>query len=270
MPESTPPARRISVTTVSLDGPVEPDAAMRLLAGSPRSPHPSGVEIGLSGESRLFLFHFGALVLVGAAEIEPAIADEVKRCTGRSPLASTADTYTFLVGGDVGARSQARVDWDQVALPEDRPELIVAACLLLAQSAALERFEQQSDALLDEALVMTRALRDSGRPPRRTQALVSRVGHITTERLTMSAWFYLEDRPEPTWRDPQVASLYDDLFDNLEMNARRDAMLHKLREVESATQAVIDLAHGRTSHRLEWAIVLLIVLEVILGFVWKA
>jgi uncharacterized Rmd1/YagE family protein len=261
-------ARTLPVTTVALDAPVEPAELSGLLSGSPRTPHPSGLEIALSGEKRLFIYHFGALVVVGAAELDDALIAEVERATRRAPLPRTVDTYTFLIGGDAPGQGQGRVrvDWDQIVLPEDRPELIVAACLLLAQSAALERFEGQADALLDEALVMTRALRDSGKPPRNTRALVSRVGHITTERLAMSAWFYLEDRPEPTWRDPQVAGLYDALFDNLEMDARRKAMLHKLEEVEAATQAVIDLAHGRTSHLLEWAVVLLIVLEVVLGF----
>jgi uncharacterized Rmd1/YagE family protein len=255
--------RTFPVVAVAFDGPVEPAACGRILAGSPRTPLPSGVEIELAHNQRLYVFHFGAVLLIGAESIEGPLAEELVRATGRALLPRTSDSYTFVVDPKMEA-GRPRVDWDRVAIPEERDELISAAVLLLAQSAALERFEQKAEELLEQALDMARTLRDTGRPPRQTRALVSRIGHITSERLAMSSWFYLEDRPEPTWRDAGVSSLYDALFENLEMEARRKAMLHKLDEVESATQVMIDLAHGRESHLLEWAVVLLIVFEVVL------
>ena len=73
--------------------------------------------------------------------------------------------------------------------------------------------------------------------------------------------------PDEAWDDPQVARLFDDLSHNLELGERHKAMLHKLSAVEHGCESAIDLWHGRRSNALEWAIVLLIVVEIVLAAV---
>ncbi len=143
------------------------------------------------------------------------------------------------------------------------PELMAAVALVLAQSAALERYERRAEGLLEEALELSRMVA-GGRVPRSNRGWVRRVGRLTGDRLELARWFYLVDRPEETWEDARVAATYDALFEALELRERHLAMQHELAAVSTSTETVIDLWHGRRSNALEWAIVLLIVVDIVL------
>jgi uncharacterized Rmd1/YagE family protein len=162
--------------------------------------------------------------------------------------------------------SLPRVGWNRVHLPEDRQGLVGAVVLLLGQSAALERHEAATAELVREALELARVLAGR-RLPRSTAKLVGRVGEVLRHRLELAQGFHLVDRPDEAWDDPQVARLFDDLSHNLELDERHQAMLHKLSAVEHSCEAALELWHGRRSHALEWAIVLLIVVEILLAAV---
>jgi uncharacterized Rmd1/YagE family protein len=255
------------LTAVALDGTVDVAAAVAALPWPERHRYPYAAVLEPEAGERLFLFHFGAVAQVGRAALDVDRLRMIGEITGRRPLYRTSETYTLVEAAE-GAPATPRIDWDRIALPDDRPDLVAAAALLIAQSAALERYEIAADGLVEEALELARALERAGRPPRRSGDLVRRVGRITGERLGMTRWFYLVDRPEETWRDPRVAELYDALFQDLELARRHEAMLHKLRAVEETTEMVIDLGHGRQSTQLEWAVVLLIVFEILFSL-WE-
>jgi uncharacterized Rmd1/YagE family protein len=219
-------------------------------------------DTGLGGH--VYLFHFGAVVHDSAPAIDAATRQTLEECLGCRLDPETSDTYQIRVDPE-HAGGNPRVGWDRVVIPRRSPELVSAVALLLAQSAALERYERTADALLDEALALSRDMAGGTRKLDAPRVLVPRVARLTQNRLELARWFYLVDRPDETWEDKQVSDLYDALFENLELKTRHAAMLHKLAAVESATQNAIDLWHGRRSHALEWAIVLLIVVEILLA-----
>jgi len=225
-----------------------------------RYPYCRAYEVA-SGQT-VFLFRFGALVCDGARRISTELRSEVQRVAYRRLLPATEDTYFIAI--DPGC-SGARVGWDRVVIPERHADLVAAVALLLAQSVALERYENTADSLLEQTLVLSRDLAQRGRLPRGIRGLVERVGRLTGDRLELARWFFLVDRPEATWQDARVAQLYDVLFANLELQQRHQAMLHKLEAVEAATQAALDMWHGRRANALEWAIVWLIVVEIVFG-----
>ena len=209
----------------------------------------------------LHLFACGAAVCEGIDHYSPALKQAIETSTARSFLGGTEETYTIIVDPE-RAEVSARVGWDRVVIPEQRNELVSAVALLLAQSAALERYELAADSIIDRTLALSRELAHQGRLPRSTKSLVERVGSVFADRLELARWFFLVDRPEATWENPRVAQLYDALFANLELRQRHDAILHKLAAAEHVTQTAIDLWHGRRSNALEWAIVILIVIEI--------
>jgi uncharacterized Rmd1/YagE family protein len=81
----------------------------------------------------------------------------------------------------------------------------------------------------------------------------------------LARWFFPLDRPDWTWEDQTISELYDRLSDNLELHERHDALEHKLASVQSTLEIVIDLWQSRRSRSLEWAIVLLIIAEIVLA-----
>lgn len=253
-----------SITAIALDGRLDLNALRADSEWTHRRSYPYGRSYDIGGGRTLFFLGFGAVVCQGVERIDSPLRDRIEAAVSRHLLPDTEETH-FITVDPNRASDAPRVGWDRVVIPELRPELLGAVALLLAQSAALERYELAADALLDEVLALSRDQVRRGRLPRGTKKLIERVGRLTRDRLELARWFFLVDRPEETWEDPQVAHLYDALFTNLELRQRHDAMLHKLGAAERATQATIDMWHGKRSNALEWAIVVLIVVEIVLA-----
>jgi uncharacterized Rmd1/YagE family protein len=251
-----------ALTAVALDGRFDPATSAERLGWSELRRTSYARVVETPGGGTAYLFGFGAVVLDHDSWLDPEVRARIDQATDARLLPQTAETFRVRID-PTRSESAPRVGWDQVALREGSPELVATMALALAQSAALERYERRAEGLLEEALELSRSVA-GGKLPRSSKELVRRVGRLTGDRLELARWFYLVDRPEETWDDARVAATYDALFDNFELRERHDAMLQKLSAVESATQTVINVWHGRRSNALEWAIVLLIVVDIVL------
>lgn len=256
------------MTAVALDGGVELSTTAKGLKWPEIRRYAYGSVFQVPDtEQRLWVFRFGAVVLDGVAELDSALLDVVAEAAGRKILPDTADTYQIEVISDPSQKPQVR--WERVQIPEGSAAVRNAVALLIGQSTALERYEHSADQLLEEALVLSRQLERRGRAPRGDKKELKRIGRITSDRLELATLFYILDRPEEAWEDPAVDHLYGVLFQNLELGDRHQATLRKLEAVERVTDMVVTLWHGRMSNSLEWAVVILIILEIVLPILEK-
>lgn len=262
------PSRGVPISTVALDGRVDLAQASVRLRWAELRRYPYGSVFDLDGGGRLYLFSFGAVVHDGSERIDEPVQRVIEAATGRKYLLETSETYYISVDA-ARADETPRVGWDQVVIHERSIELVGAVALLLGQSAALERYEQAVNILMDDALQMTRALARAGSPPLDNRAQIRRAGQIMSDRLELARWFYLIDRPAETWEDARIARLYDALFRNLELQERHQSMQHKLMAVSNVMEMLIDVWQSRRSLLLEWAIVVLIVVEVAFALLSK-
>lgn len=256
-------ARGVPITAIALDGQVDLARAAENLGWNEIRRFVYGSVYSLEDGHRLYLFRFGAIVHDGAVGIDESIQRVLEQAVGLRYLTRTAETYYIAEGAP--AEGGPRVGWDRVVIPKRTPELLGAVALLLGQSAALERYELAADALMEETLSISLELKTHGRIPRNTRQLIQRIGRIATDRMELARFFYLTDRPEEAWEDAGIADLYDKLFRNLELAERHRAMLQKLEGIEGSTEIVLDLWQVRRSHTLEWAIVLLIVFDIVMS-----
>ena len=254
------------MTVIALDGRVELAEAAERLRWPELRRYGYG-SVYTVDDLRVYLFRFGAIVVEGSSRIDESTLRVIQSAVGRSVLPDTMESYSVKV--EPARAGDPRIGWDQVVVPERSHELISAVALLIGQSAALERYEKAAQPIIDEALTLSRSLANRGTVPRATPAQVRLIGRLTSIRLELASLFYLLDRPEETWDDPQVAKLHDGLFNNLELHSRHQAMLQKFALIETVTDVVMATRQNIISTRLEWAIVILIVLEILLALLGK-
>ncbi|MBI4818971.1 MAG: RMD1 family protein [Deltaproteobacteria bacterium] len=254
------------ITAVALDGGVDLEKAAGELPWKEQRRYAYGRAYEVGASARLYVFTFGAIVLDGATKLDAAITEPIAKVFGRKALPFTSETYFVSVDPE-HIDASPRVGWDQVVIPERSVDLMAAIAMLLGQSAALERYEKASEQFLDEGLLLTQQLATRGVPPRANRDTLRRVGRLMTDRLELPSLFFLQDRPEEAWEDPRVAALYDALFRNLEIEQRYRAMFDNLHTVEHVIDVILNIWQSRVSRRLEWAIVLLIVFEIVLALV---
>lgn len=213
----------------------------------------------LPGAPAVHLFAFGAAV-IEAQRIDPAIVDRLRAATGAERLADTEETWQV----DGGA-SEPWVGWDRVALPTVDGRSLAMVALLLGQSAALERYDRQANALVDEVLAILGQLRTRGRLEWSRGSLTRRIAGIAAAQLELTRSFFLVDRPDTTWEDPVSGKVFDVLYEHLELEERHAAIQEKLETLSSTLRTVSDLQQGRQGLQLEMAIVALIVVELLLA-----
>lgn len=73
------------------------------------------------------------------------------------------------------------------------------------------------------------------------------------------------DKPELLWEHPALERFYERLLDEFEIRERHVALERKLELVSRTAQTVLELLQARRSFRLEWYVVLLILLEIIIS-----
>lgn len=251
----------LALTAVALDGRVELRARVDVEPEPlERSPHRFVYALG---EQRVHVFALGAVVIVGSDRIDAGLRAFVERCTARALLMETVDRYRLAVRPEV---ARPAVQWDCVVVPALRDDVLDVVALLLARSAGLERYERGAEPLLEQGLVLARTFAGHGRPPRAQRPMIRGIATLAVARLELARWFVHLDRPEPTWEDPLVDRLYDVLGNYLELVERHEALMHRLGSLEHSLSMIVSVWEGRRSRFLEWAIVWLIVVEIVVAF----
>jgi len=74
----------------------------------------------------------------------------------------------------------------------------------------------------------------------------------------------MTEKPEMLWEDPHLDRLYEHLSVEFELRDRDKALSRKLALISDSASTSLELIHTRQSLRVEWYIVILIVIEIVL------
>ena len=94
--------------------------------------------------------------------------------------------------------------------------------------------------------------------------LLRHVGRALLDELKMVARVEVVDRPELIWDRPDLEQLYLRLEDEFELQERAAILDRKLELISRTVETVLELLQKSRSMRVEWYIVVLILLELVL------
>ncbi len=140
--------------------------------------------------------------------------------------------------------------------------------LVIAQSTALEFFEGRVDKMLDKSKDIGVLLSKKGRLLHRSRKIRQYIGDCITTKRELVSSLYLLDKPDETWENQTLYSLYQESVDMFEIKERYKTVDYKLRMIQENLELISDLLQNRNANSLEMAIVVLIVLEVLL-WIWE-
>lgn len=213
----------------------------------------------------VYLARFGVVVFWSASPaIVASLLQDLQRLpgTGAREEAARDDLRVHL-----GAEAD-RVDFSEVWLRELTLDKLKIVSLALAQSVALDAVEAEVSQALARFGPVVRALRDEGRLVSRQKDLLRTVGFAMSVRAAVLDTLTLFDDPPETWESEALAHLDGALFDQFDLEERLAAVNQKVAYLQDAGAAVLEVLAHRKDQRLEWVIIVLILVEVVL-FVWK-
>jgi len=134
---------------------------------------------------------------------------------------------------------------------------------VLAKSVVLAHYEEEVAGVFDRVERLARQLRE-GSAAVRGRELQREIGGVLLIQARTIGRAEVTEKPELTWEDPELEELYERLEAEYELRDRDVALDRKLQLVARTAQTYLDVVHARQSLRVEWYIVILILVEIVL------
>ena len=210
------------------------------------------------------IFRYGVVVLIGLLPSEekvlidglkPRVIGEFspyEEETAQAQLCNDENAEAIQPGGPI---CLAKFSDDRLLLVADA----------LAKSTSLARDERRVAAVFDVIEPFARELAERGRTPRRRRAILQLIGNALLVQQRVAGRVAVAEKPDALWEKPQLDRLYARLEDEYELKERLDTLERKLTVIAETADALTDIIDTQRSLRLEIAVVVLIVIEVVIG-----
>ncbi|MPN14485.1 hypothetical protein SDC9_161812 [bioreactor metagenome] len=139
---------------------------------------------------------------------------------------------------------------------------------ILAKSVALEKIEIEIGYLLDEIEYIVNKLQQ-GELAFSDKKLARFSGNILGFKLNTISYIMLLDKPDITWENEAASNLFNDLSNLFELDDRYKTILDKTATLMDITEVFSVLAHAKRGNKLEWAVIILIAIEIVLSLIEK-
>jgi uncharacterized Rmd1/YagE family protein len=213
-------------------------------------------------------FDFGAVVFVNVpAEERTRVLGEVqKRVASKEPHPPLEEDFMIEV---IPGSGSARVGFDRVILPELSAAAVEIIALLVAQSVAIDYYEEDLQEVMLSLDGHTSHMANFGRLKGTRGDLMRFVARTLDTKNQIIAALSVLDKPAITWERESLDRLFRDLREMLEIEERFRSLEYKLRTIQESLEIFLDLQQSRHGHTLETIVVLLILFEIVMALLDK-
>jgi uncharacterized Rmd1/YagE family protein len=207
------------------------------------------------------LFRFGVVVFFGVDKAGQRQFLEGLHLAILQPE-PTLETESLWVQVEPGGKE--RLEDDLLYLSEvDLPRLQLVA-IMLGKSVVLNDYERTTAQTFDRLEPLAVDLERGVHRFRPDKALLGFIGATLRDQLEMVGRVEVREKPELLWDQPHLEPLYMRLEEALEIGERHSILERKMELISETARTALDLLQGRRTLRVEWYVVILIVLEILL------
>jgi uncharacterized Rmd1/YagE family protein len=208
------------------------------------------------------LFRYGVVVLFGLSPIE-----EASFLTYLKPLLvepfSSPETEEVVLKLD--ASGGGRVENGIIWLQELNIERLQIVADILAKSVVLAQYEVGTGRIFDQIEPFAMSLQGTTKDERWGKELLRQLGRALSIQHKIVGRVEIVDKPELLWDAPDLERIYLRLEDEYEIRERHLALERKLDLISRTAETVLGLLQHNTGLRVEWYVVILIVVEILLS-----
>ena len=213
-------------------------------------------------EKLVLIFSFGSVVFINntPADIE-CFFEYLRRFQPNFDIQNTqvySDDYELRINPS----SQLEFTDQYVTVPmfaDFYPELIST---VIAKSVALERIEEHMETVLDKVEGVIDRL-EKGKLHISDKEVAKATAQIVRHEYNTIAYIMILDKPDSTWIHSLAGTFYDQMADFFELNDRYEILQQKTNTLKNILDGFTSVSHSIRMFRLEWAVVILFILEVL-------
>lgn len=207
----------------------------------------------------IFYFSYGAVVFWGLTLNEEKRFLNDLREYEKDPSPHTEDEFTYIYGDNM------RIDEDEIILQNKDPLPKLAVSHGIAQSVKLNVFEDRIFKTYENTKWLPAELSVKGKISLSRKAISRKMGELFIERNTININTEILDTPEFFWEYPELEPFYRKTAHYLDITKRADVLNRRLNVVHELFEILHNELNHQHSSRLEWTIIILIVIEVVLA-----
>jgi uncharacterized Rmd1/YagE family protein len=212
---------------------------------------------------RVYLYYFGGVVFLNCSgDIIVRFLDNIPQYS-ESLKGQIQLPYREEYRLEIDPEREPAIANDCAVMPRYNLAFLDIICFVIAKSVALERIEERIDVVFDEVEGLIANL-GKGRLELPDRDMARLASSILSFKFTSIAHIMVLDKPDITWDNPEADRLYTTMASLFELNQRYLEIKHKSETLLDMTDVFSGLSHARRSARLEWIIIVLIVIEIVI------
>lgn len=232
-----------------------------LQRGSELAGQPAAVPAGEKGLA--VLFRYGAVVTFRMQPVEEAAFLKSLHSVVGEPFETAESEEAEIIVDDVGGQTEGVDGSGNIRLQSATMDRLLVVADVLAKSVILAYDENRVAAVFDRIEPVAERLHRAGR----SVSVRDLLGHIADVLITqhrMVGRVEVTEKPELVWDSSDLERLYVRLRDEYELAERDRALSRKLELISQTATTSLGLVQAQRSLRVEWYIVILIVVEIFL------
>ncbi len=223
--------------------------------------NPTQLVYELAENGYCLFYNFGSVVFFNVDEtVQKTTLERIKEFLPSSAEPVTSDEFLL----EVERKTKTEVFFEKVVVDKLTREKIKLIALVLAQSTALEYFENKVEEILNQLGEITSQLGKAKKLSVPEKKIRRFIGQTMATKQNLIATLYLLEKPEETWESKTLDDLHQEATLMFELRDRFRTVDYKLKMIQDNLEVLANFATNRQHLLLEWAIVGLIVFEVIL------
>ena len=206
----------------------------------------------------MLVLHYGVVVFANMSEQE--ITEHIRQLQAMliRPFSEIfKESYT------ISKATHLKCHFDNIAVPHFSDAVIKNVMLNLAQSVALDYYLNRSENILSDVTQFTEELETKGKISISQRNMTKFLGKVLNVKNKIMENLYIFDAPESVWDDEYVDAVNTAMVHFFDLRLRYKEIEQTLRVIEDNLQVLIMLSHHRESSRLEWIIIILILIEIL-------
>lgn len=219
----------------------------------------SPLMVSAGGDGAAVLFRYGVVVLFGLNAVEESafLRDITPFIVEPFSKYESEDVQLYLAPASSGVAEGIALE----AFNLPRLQLVAD---VLAKSVILSHYEAALGKTFDRIEPLAISLQRGGRLMHKSRELLEHIGDVLMIQGRMVGRVEISEKPELLWEEAQYERLYLRMADEYELIERHRALERKLELVSKTAETLLDLLQNKRSLRVEWYIVILIVVEILL------
>jgi uncharacterized Rmd1/YagE family protein len=220
---------------------------------------PSELMISYGALRHQFYFNFGVIVFSDHTDDEIKVAVKSIAEHLKNPATQwLREDYTI----ESSVNAPMAFEFDRIIVDHLDPKVFRITMWNLAQSVALDHYNQIVESLLSEVKGFTRALETKGKLSLGRKDMLKFIGRALGTKNEIADNVYVFDAPEMVWDDEFLENLNQGLRKQLDLRIRFNEIEYTLRTISENLDTFREIYNQRENSLLEWIIIALILVEV--------